>query len=128
MTGTATPTLISESHLATPIEAEALPVPEAQNTPRRVPDKRRQQNRHNQTAFRQRSKMTLKTLKDDLNASISANEALYDTMEELLKKTDILKRSIEDVLASRFKRSWGESATLHSSSGRIGLGYDVAGG
>jgi predicted ATPase with chaperone activity len=69
-------------------------------------EKRRQQNRNSQIAFRKRTKMTLKMLQEELNQSLEANEALYDTVEELLEKTEILKRTIEDVLALRLKRSF----------------------
>jgi hypothetical protein len=68
-----------------------------------------QQNRISQIAFRQRSKMTLIALQEELDQSIPVNDLLYGTIEALLEKTENLKRSIEDVLASRFKRSRSES-------------------
>ncbi|PMD60515.1 uncharacterized protein K444DRAFT_394561 [Hyaloscypha bicolor E] len=72
-------------------------------------EKRRQQNRISQIAFRQRSKMTLMALQEELDQSILVNDVLYGTIEAFLEKTENLKRSIEDVLASRFKRSRSES-------------------
>lgn len=75
-------------------------------------EKRRQQNRNSQIAFRQRNKMTLMALQEELNQSLLVNDALYDTIEGLLEKTETLKRSIEDALASRLKRS--RSVSLNS--------------
>ena len=72
-------------------------------------ERRRQQNRISQIAFRQRSKMTLIALQEELDQSILVNDVLYITIEALLERTENLKRSIEDVLASRFKRSRSES-------------------
>jgi hypothetical protein len=53
--------------------------------------------------------MTLIALQEELDQSILVNDVLYGTIEALLEKTETLKRSIEDVLASRFKRSRSES-------------------
>jgi hypothetical protein len=64
-------------------------------------------------AFRKRSKMTLKMLQEELNQSLEANEALYDTIEELLEKTENLKKTIGDVLALRLK--WSFSSPRWSS-------------
>jgi hypothetical protein len=69
-----------------------------------VSERRRQQNRISQIAFRQRNKMTIERLREDLNQSLEANEALCDTMQDMLGKMDDLKKSVEDVLASRLRR------------------------
>jgi hypothetical protein len=53
--------------------------------------------------------MTLMALQEELDQSILVNDVLYGTIEAFLEKTENLKRSIEDVLASRFKRSRSES-------------------
>lgn len=79
-------------------------------------ERRRQQNRSSQIAFRERSKTTLKTLQEALNQSQSENEALYTIMEELLERTEHLKRTIEDVLRSRLKSSQSESFSSPQSS------------
>ncbi|KAE9364712.1 hypothetical protein N431DRAFT_489224 [Stipitochalara longipes BDJ] len=79
-------------------------------------ERRRQQNRTSQLAFRQRSKMTLMALQEELDQSLLVNETLYGTIEALLDKTEDLKRSIEDVLASRLKRGRSESYNSPLSS------------
>jgi hypothetical protein len=48
--------------------------------------------------------MTIERLREDLNQSLEANEALCDTMQDMLGKMDDLKKSVEDVLASRLRR------------------------
>jgi hypothetical protein len=53
--------------------------------------------------------MTLIALQEELDQSILVNDVLYSTIEALLERTENLKRSIEDVLASRFKRSRSDS-------------------
>ena len=75
-------------------------------------ERRKQQNRNSQIAFRERNRMNLKKLQEELIHSQSANEELYSIMEQLLERTEHLKRAIEDVLTSRLKRS--QSTTFSS--------------
>jgi bZIP transcription factor len=89
--------------------------------------RRRQQNRISQIAYRQRSKMTLITLQEELDQSMLVNDALYGTIEALLEKTENLKRSIEDVLTSRFKRSRSESFNSPRSSLHLKFACDGTG-
>jgi len=84
-------------------------------------EKRRQQNRTSQLAFRQRNKMTLMTLQEELDQSLLVNETLYGTIEVLLEKTEDLKRSIEDVLAARLKRGRSESYNSPRTSSSLPL-------
>lgn len=91
-------------------------------------EKRRQQNRNSQIAFRQRSKMTMKLMQEELSQSLLTNEALYCTMEELLEKTENLKRSIEDVLASRLRRSHREFFGSPQSSSCLMINCDGTSG
>jgi hypothetical protein len=81
--------------------------PASENT-----ERRKQQNRNSQIAFRERNRMNLKRLQEELIHSQSANEELYSIMEQLLERTEHLKRAIEDVLTSRLKRS--QSTTFSS--------------
>jgi hypothetical protein len=66
--------------------------------------RRRQQNRNSQVAFRERNRTNLKKLQEELTQSQSENEELYSIMEQLLERTEHIKRSIEDVLTSRYWR------------------------
>ncbi|PMD37180.1 hypothetical protein L207DRAFT_568237 [Hyaloscypha variabilis F] len=82
-------------------------------------ERRRQQNRTSQFAFRQRNKMTLLTLQEELDQSLLVNETLYSTIEALLEKTEDLKRCIEEVLAARLKRGRSESYNSPRSSSSL---------
>jgi len=121
----------SNSQFSTPLQEESLPIPTFPESARDLmtmpkcrdqneksppasenAERRKQQNRSSQIAFRERNRMNLKKLQEELIHSQSANEELYSVMEQLLERTEHLKRAIEDVLTSRLKRS--QSTTFSS--------------
>ncbi len=80
--------------------------------PTDVSGKTRQQNRTSQAAFRERNKMTIKGLHEELNQALETNEELCKVLRGLLEKTEDLRKYVEDVLASRSRRSNRESLAL----------------
>jgi hypothetical protein len=143
--GTTMPPTLAESQVSNPLEQDRFNTPvwpnpkggshthpkspgTGKSSPADYSEKRRQQNRNSQIAFRQRNKMTLKLLQEELSQSLLTNAALYGTMEELLEKTENLKRSIEDVLASRLRRSNRDFFGSPGSSSCLTVNYDGIGG
>jgi len=143
--GTTMPPTLAESQISNPLEQDPFKTPvwpkpkgsshthskspgTGKSSPADNSEKRRQQNRNSQIAFRQRNKMTLKLLQEELSQSLLTNEALYGTMEELLEKTENLKRSIEDVLALRLRRSNRDFFGSPGSSSCLTVNYDGIGG
>jgi hypothetical protein len=61
--------------------------------------RRRQQNRASQLAFRARSKKMVEDLRQQLTQCTEHNNTIYVTMQNLLENADSLKRAIENALA-----------------------------
>jgi uncharacterized membrane protein YccC len=79
------------------------PQPHTKRRIRRPPsgealERRRQQNRTAQLAFRERSKKQVEELRLELTQCLEYNHNLYSTMRELLERTEALKRDIEGAL------------------------------
>ena len=62
-------------------------------------ERRRQQNRAAQLAFRERSKKQIEEMRQELTQCVEYNQKMYSTMRELLERTEALKRDIEGALA-----------------------------
>jgi hypothetical protein len=56
--------------------------------------------------------MTIKGLHEELNQALETNEELCKVLRGLLEKTEDLRKYVEDVLASRSRRSNRESLAL----------------
>jgi hypothetical protein len=63
--------------------------------------RRRQQNRASQLAFRARTKKMVEELRHQLTQCAQNNQTMYLTMQNLLEKTESLKAAIEGALASQ---------------------------
>jgi hypothetical protein len=63
--------------------------------------RRRQQNRASQLAFRARTKKTVDDLRQQLTQCTEHNNTMYFTMQNLLENAESLKRAIEGALASQ---------------------------
>ena len=80
------------------------PQPQVKRRIRRPPsgealERRRQQNRAAQLAFRDRSKKQVEELRQELTQCVEFNQRMYLTMRELLERTEALKRDLEGALA-----------------------------
>jgi hypothetical protein len=62
-------------------------------------ERRRQQNRASQLAFRARTKKLVEDLRQQITECTEHNHTMYITMQNLLEKTEMLKTSIEGALA-----------------------------
>lgn len=80
------------------------PQPQTRRRRRRAPsgealERRRQQNRAAQLAFRERSKKQVEDMRQELTQCVEYNQKMYSTMRELLGRTEALKMDTEGALA-----------------------------
>ena len=99
-------------------------------------ERRRQQNRAAQLAFRERSKKQVEEMRQELIQCVEYNQKMYLTMQELLERTESLKKDIESALAlqppvnsleaSHASRTngWDLFASPTSSNGSPEFDYD----
>jgi len=80
------------------------PRPQAQRRRRKQPsgealERRRQQNRAAQLAFRERSKRQVEEMRQELLQCTEFNQRLYSSVRELMERTDSLKKDMEAILS-----------------------------
>ena len=100
-------------------------------------ERRRQQNRAAQLAFRERSKKQVEEMRQELVQCVEYNQKMYLTMRELLERTEALKKDIESALAlqppvtsldpSHASRTngWDLFTSPTSSNGSLEFDYDA---
>lgn len=78
-------------------------------------ERRRQQNRAAQLAFRERSKKQVEEMRQELMQCTEFNQKLYMNVRELLDRTDSLKRELEAILATQPPTTSVDTASNPSS-------------
>jgi hypothetical protein len=62
-------------------------------------ERRRQQNRAAQLAFRERSKRQMEEMRQELAQCVDFNRKMQDSVRSLLERADDLRRDVESILA-----------------------------
>jgi len=82
------------------LEPRALPQRRTRKPPSgEALERRRQQNRTAQVAFRERSKKQVDELRQELMQSVEFNQKMYSSVRQLLGRTEMLKQDMEALLA-----------------------------
>ena len=110
----------SEEHVRPKMLLE--PRPQRQRRARKTPsgealERRRQQNRAAQLAFRGRSKKQVEEMRLELTQCFEINQKMYMSVRELLDRTETLKQEMEAILAFQpLFSSWDTPAPSRTNS------------